>query len=496
MKLPSRLLFGMALVVPALALAGCIQPELIDDIATGATEETTLPPTAAVAYTLGANGLELVPVTTDGLLPDGLPLPVGASRYSPTRSFEPTVGVTSDGTLFLSSFAPGVPAWTLLSRSKDQGVTWEDVTPKVGGVSVPPQSNDPYVFIDPDTDRIFLSDLQALVCATLSYSDDGGDSWVSNPVGCGQPFGVHDHQTVFTAKPRTVTTVGYDNVVYYCINRVVDSACATSLNGGITFGPLRPLVYPGVDAEKQALCGGLHAHGAASADGIVYLPKGQCGVPTVSISKDDGLTWKMVKISDVASPGHEVAFAVDEAGNAYALWISSDRLPYLATSADGGMTWNDAVMVAPPGVMTTDFPTITAGADGRIALAYYGTTADKKYAEMTAEDSWNAYLTVVTDVFGDSPVFSTVTVNDPADPVARGVCGGTRCNGVGDFIDVVIDAEGRPWVALVDVCTVECAKLDGTKNDNALGFVGTLAQGPALRGDLSALKALLPAPVA
>ncbi len=58
-------------------------------------------------------------------------------------------------------------------------------------------------------------------------------------------------------------------------------------------------------------------------------------------------------------------------------------------------------------------------------------------------------------------------------------CGGVRCGGFGDFIDVELDDEGRPWIALAH---------------NTAGFeeaiIGTLTEGPALYGDLTYLEML------
>lgn len=482
------------LAITAVALAGCLGAGPAPPAAGGnGTGPAAASPTQGVVHVPGDGGPVLAAASALG---EGVPVPVGMARPTGVQAFEPTIGTTSDGTIFMTNREHRLPTSPLLYRSPDDGRTWTDVTPKlpVQNVSFPPDTNDVYVHVDPDTDRVFEVDLQSLTCSTLSFSDDLGESWTMNPLGCGHPVGVHDHQTVFTAEPRTVPTTGYDNVVYYCINRLVDSACATSLNGGLTFGPLRPLVYAG--AGPEGFCGGLHAHGTSGPDGTVYLPRGYCGTPSVAISSDDGLTWDVVAISeDVAAPGHEVAFAVDTAGNAYAFWISDDRLPYLATSDDGGATWADPVMVAPPGVATTDFPTIAAGDEGRIAMAYYGTSADKAYSEMDETDTWNAYITVAVDSLADEPAFATVTANDPADPVARGVCGGSRCygdngGGPGDFIDVTVGPDGRPWAAFVDSCTQDCAEPDGTENDVAIGFAGTLAQGPALRGNLTALPPL------
>ncbi len=418
-------------------------------------------------------------VTDDGLdtLPDPTPTASGLALPIGEISFEPTIGVHPDGTIFMSTFNRDAPSTFLLRRSHDHGQTWEDVTPEVfGDVTFPPSSNDPYVYVD-DTGRVFLSDLQALLCSTLAWSDDKGDTWTVNPIGCGHPFGVHDHQTLFSAEPRTVATIGYDKVVYYCVNRVADSACATSLNGGLTFGPLRPAVFPGVQTGDEAgFCGGLHAHGTAAPDGTVYLPKGHCGKPWVAITKDDGVTWEAVKISDMDIRGHEVAVAVDEGGSVYAFWIGSDLRPYLAISLDGGYTWAEPIMVAPDGVGTTDWPTVTAGAAGHAAFAYYGTQTTKAYDEMDGEDTWNGYIGIWSN-----GTITTVKVND--DPLARGICGGTRCQGVGDFIDITMAPDGRPWAAFVDVCHDACISGETGANEGGnLGVAGTLDVGPSLLG--------------
>ena len=61
------------------------------------------------------------------------------------------------------------------------------------------------------------------------------------------------------------------------------------------------------------------------------------------------------------------------------------------------------------------------------------------------------------------------TPDDPLDSTPD--CGYRRCGGFGDFIDIVIDHEGRPWAAM------------SNNNYNDMGIVGTFSEGPALRGD-------------
>lgn len=495
----------LTLLLLTVPLIGCIgQEESPEPL----QEDTTTEPirdVAAQAYRPGT-AQEPASLVDDAAsaLPDGVDFPDGLSVLTGFTQFEPTIGVTSDGALFVSNLegasladpAERVTTYSSIVRSTDQGQTWEDITPTIGPVSSPPNSNDPYVYVDEATDRVYNLDMQGLACNYIQWSDDGGESWTSNPLGCGQPP-LMDHPTIFAGAPRMAVTTLYENVVYLCVNRVADSACATSLDGGVTWAGWKT-VFAGAN-EDGGFCGGLHAHGVTAPDGTAYLPKGQCGTPMVAISQDDGLTWETVAISEaVGIDGHEVAFDVDEAGNAYAFWMNDDQ-GYLAVSTDGGFTWNDAMRVTPPDVNIARFPTLAAGAEGRIAFAYTGTTTDKDQGDMEANDTWNAYITTATNATSEDLVLLTVTANDPADPIARGPCEG-RCFGesggaLGDFIDIVIDDDGRPWAIFVDVCTEGCAEPGGTENDHGVGLVGTLRTGPSLKGELTSLPALgAPAP--
>ena len=89
-------------------------------------------------------------------------------------------------------------------------------------------------------------------------------------------------------------------------------------------------------------------------------------------------------------------------------------------------------------------------------------------------------MAIMTDSFAERPLITSVAVNNPNDPLdLTPDCGDVRCGGFGDFIDVEIDDEGRPWIALAH---------------NAAGFeeaiIGTLMEGPALYGELGYLEPL------
>lgn len=132
-------------------------------------------------------------------------------------------------------------------------------------------------------------------------------------------------------------------------------------------------------------------------------------------------------------------------------------------------------MVAPPGLNGTGFPTIAAGSAGRVALGYIGTT--------NGGATWNGYLGVMTDSFAPMPLITTIIVNAPDDPLdnEKEDCGYDRCGGFGDFIDIVVGLDGRPWFGLAHNPAGE------------IGIFGTFAEGPSLRGDT--VLALTPLPL-
>jgi hypothetical protein len=135
-------------------------------------------------------------------------------------------------------------------------------------------------------------------------------------------------------------------------------------------------------------------------------------------------------------------------------------------------------------VKTTSHPTLAAGENGSVAVAYVGTTVDTGYTDMPEDAEWHAYLTTIRDATAAEPVATTTTtVNDRGDPIGMGEYGGTRCRaangaGIGDFIDIVVDDEGRPWAAYVDVCLETCNAQNQPVRGEGVGLVGTLEQVP------------------
>jgi hypothetical protein len=405
-------------------------------------------------------------------------LPSVVTRPVGHDAAEPTLGVARNGHVFYAAAeiitgSNPVPSIDVL-RTTDDGKTWDVVSPQLGGANVHFSTGDPYVYVDRTEkgSRVFTVDLQGYVCSLLSFSDDGGESWTTNPLGCGRPIG--DHQTVFAGPPVESAPVLYPKVVYYCYQDVVSSTCSKSLDGGVTFIPAGGPSFSGSDEETGEFCGGLHGHGFAGPDGTIYIPKGHCGFPWLAISRDEGTTWSRVQVASLASADHEASVAADGAGNVYYAYIGSNRLPYLVVSTDGGNTWGSPMMVGRPGVVEASLPSIDLGRDGLVAIAYMGTQGapgpDGDYAQV----EWDGYVTTTRTALRERPLFFSVSVNDPADPLLRGECPQTKCGPVYDFIDVVVAPDGTAWGAFVDGCLTAC-RMVGAPNDGGEGVAARIS---------------------
>lgn len=444
-----------------------------------------------------------------------------------TNAWEPSLGVGPDGSLFYVAYYPSLPQPIQhVLRSRDRGRTWDNVSPRFELFPFSPyrhrQEMDPFLSVDELTGRVFTATLTPTQCGQVSFSDNG-EEWTTSAV-CGHT----DHENVF-AGPAPVNAeqpVGYPNVVYYCAITGgalalagQSTACSKSLDGGFTWRPTGEPAFAD-HLHRNAglgnfgvpgLCGGATAPGTVGTDGTIYLPRGWCDQPWLAISSDEGATWERVRVATngmspsslggeqqgggaISVPSHESGIAVDAAHNLYYTWIAADGLPYLATSTDRGATWSGPLMIGPPGLTEAVLPSIDVGSSGRIAISYIG-SEDSPGVSVTdpqerAGASWNGYISVSTDALDAAPRFLTAAVNDPADPLqiehpdTSPTCGSLRCNGIGDFLDLAIAPDGRPWAAFVDACPGGApANLeDGCRGNPPMGhgFVATLEGAPPL----------------
>lgn len=403
------------------------------------------------------------------------------------NGWEPTIGVDDEGRVFYQARNADLEPHVV--RSTNEGHTWEIVSPTVEGQPVQPLSLDPLLHLDKDTGRVFTNNIPpTLTCQPISFTDDAGETWTNTAI-CGH----FDHQNIFSGPPPDGGDQprDYPNVVYYCaINLVMLSGtstattCGRSLDGGLTWLPTGEPAYispiGGNEEGSEPWCDGAVGHGFVGDDGTVYLPRVWCGQPFVSISKDEGLTWDQVPVANNGGEGHEAGVAADGKGNLYFTWIAGNGLPYLAVSRNGGETWEEPMMIGPPGLKRSSLPAIDIGDDGKIAITYAGSeTPGKKSDKWT----WNGYITMTANALADEPVFYTGTMNAPSDPLHVGECGDIRCHSLGDFFDVSIGPDGTPWVAFVDACIHprKCIPTFETVGVRGEAVVGRLVGGPKLR---------------
>ena len=418
---------------------------------------------------------------------------------------EPSIGVTSSGCIFFIAFEK-------VMRSCNHGVSWEDVT----GPLCAFQTNDPWGWVDPETDRIFNVQMQGLQTSWICWSDDDGETWVGNPHDSGTTP-VNDHIKLATG-PWTSSGYGvggqfsqafYDQAVYYCYNKLVGIFCFTSFDGGATFEAGGQII--GLATTN----GGLHGAITSAPDGTVYVTP-RVETPSVIVSKDNGLTWfDRTMGEDVGTPyprkNSEVA--TDTQSNAYHIWTGADEGVYMSRSTDSGESWEQtSTRISPIEVISTAFSQIDAGDPGRIAVTYLGSENMSELGKPNIDgEPWDGnahyansnvsyylYITFSVNALDPNPVFHTVRASP--DPVQIGsIClNSGDCRDIGgsnrnllDFNDLHIDREGRVYIAFADGCTGSCATGNNSTPEDSRsrrGIMCYLSSGPSLLaeyGDLA-----------
>jgi hypothetical protein len=486
------------LVVLALSIAGA---------STQRSPSSVLVPNTYVAYDMGADG------------------------------GEPSIGVNFQTNTALAQY-----------ELKTLKVTWDDTKspPKPTITEVTPitsdiTSLDPILSVDARTGRTFVSQL-TLACSLMSYSDDDGASWTPSE-GCG-PGALFDHQAVGVGPAHApLTDPIYPGVVYYCAQNGFSGACATSLDGGLTFGNAVPAYNTPINdvsdpdptfAAEGGACSALHGHMKIGPDGTAYLALKGCGgqptvenltntefwggEPSLSVSTDNGLTYTVHRVpggqnqdeSDPSVsigrgdkvPGGRIYFGWEDGTNPSATEYGVTSVPKIATSTDQGKTWTTPVDVsAGLGIRNVQFPEVVAGDDDRAAFAWLGTNAigDDQHNGFNGPDGnpavWHMYISTTYD---GGVTWNTLDAT-PRDPVQRGcvdlqgtsnktVTDNNICDqrNMLDFNDMTVDKHGRVLVAYADGCIDKCVH---DKKESSMAKRGYILRQATGRGLFAAFDA-------
>lgn len=481
----------VVLVVLALALAGCFggprspptgtdpssDPTPTDDEFTPYDPTQTPRPTQTIGGT-GRPG--------DPNLPTPPPLPPGGdfasfSLFDTGGDWgEPSIGITQSGALF-------VTAATSLLRSRDNGEQWEDVTSNLQFTTF-----DPYVWVDPATDRIFHVNL--LVAGSfLAYSDNDADTWTQLPYAGGPG----DHQKLTSGPARSSipgSGVAYASVLYYTVNNQ-QTMISLSLDGGNTWTNEIPISPP-------LLCGGggLNGQPHGTLTGMILIPYyQQCSAAggggtfsTVYVaSSTNGASWVRTEVSrDFGGGFFDPDLASDQAGNVYLAYMGGEVgnfSLYLSRSDNDGGSWQAPLRIAPTPLGTILFPTIVAGAEGELWVSYVATDEGSIHPNEAPETTeWYLYTTRVSAAHSDEPVFTTYLVDPHPVHVGRVSTEGFTPEGetsdddrnLLEFIDSTFDREtGRLWITYTDGCPAEsCTKKSQSNGQDVL--VARLNIGP------------------
>jgi hypothetical protein len=203
--------------------------------------------------------------------------------------------------------------------------------------------------------------------------------------------------------------------------------------------------------------------------GLTNTPGFQVGVST-----DGGKTFANYALPGGAKARNFTKLALDNAGNLYATWAdSATQHTYLSTalaSAPGniahpGSTWSAPVDLTAPGLTVTIFPDLVSGSAGRVAVAYYATSADAATPDdvkpgqggwfpvlaqsLNALCQWDA-TPCATPSFTQSHIASQINQDD-------NICtSGTACAATGgnrnllDYFGISLDKDGHIGIVWSD----------------------------------------------
>jgi hypothetical protein len=447
-------------------------------------------------------------------------------------------------------------------RSLDGGKTFKWVpaaAPLNGKVTDCPGGGDTELAVDP-AGRLYFNDL-SLANFSITRSDDHGTTFAPcNSTGV--PDSVVDRQwyaldgdplsggSLYLASDEIgngAVICGATNVnnVLVMYRSPVAGAGATA---GLQFGPPNRITQPGTCDEGimgnnevspvatrtgQPVAGHAttlttavrHVYVAHSDGSLTKIQIARCfpvafGLPVANVSDPTGLNCVDLPVANlgdytvVRAGANFSSLAIDTAGNLYVVWeqapmngsIAGDTSLVYAYSRNEGASWSKPIKI-PTGLANNVFAWAAAGSDGRVDIAWYGTSGHVDPAggpqacpnggPDSVAGPWGLYLTQTLNGHAKSVTFSAPVLASKH-PIRRGgiqtiignQCGGATNLGLsgttrtlGDFFQLRIGPQGEARISYGDSNNID-GNLMGSHamyvaQTGGPGVLGKNVQGPA-----------------
>ena len=163
------------------------------------------------------------------------------------------------------------------------------------------------------------------------------------------------------------------------------------------------------------------------------------------------------------------AIAQDTAGNLYATWSEYPAAKNggnpigpgfikMSVSRDGAAHWSAPITVSPANLKNNVMPWITSGSNGRVGIAWYGSTTAKNEKNQYGPDPvdhalWDVYYAVTTNATSKHPTFGVTKVSDHPvkyGDISTGGLGGSQDRSLGDYMQVQMGLHGEALITYVD----------------------------------------------
>lgn len=379
----------------------------------------------------------------------------------------------------------------VLFRSTDGGLTYikryadysspEQAGPGCVGRQVPfcPSGGggDTQVRINPGNDILYMTSQESLANQAVGTSFDHGNTFPADHVDpvAAQASGDVDRQWLASwAGTRTVFLAFHSPLVGEYIERSDDAGATGSWANpnGVNAPQIPGVIQSGALVADNT--GGRLDHTLY----VAYL-----GLDTndpngadhfyVAASRDGGKTFEPHVVPGADRARNFTKVTLDTKGNLYATWTDrKTQKSYLSTSlaraprnrAHPASRWSKKVVVSDSSQNVTIFPDVVAGDPGRVAVAYYGTTAPAKTPDdvKPGQGGWYPIVATTTNAlcqwrtgcahprFGQSHIAHQINQDD-------NICtSGTTCAATGgnrnllDYFTPALDKQGHLGVVWSD----------------------------------------------